>query len=88
MGNLILPGGRISQTWPVLFILELSGLDNQTQLTQGECKMPATISAWCLILFFLWYGLAAFVPALSTDMFRKIGAVLALGFVLFSLIGM
>ena len=25
--------------------------------------MPATISAWCLILFFLWYGLAAFVPA-------------------------
>lgn len=50
--------------------------------------MPASISAWCLILFFLWYGLAAFVPALNTDMFRKIGAILALGFVLFSFIGM
>jgi hypothetical protein len=50
--------------------------------------MPATISAWCLILFFLWYGLAAFVPALSTDMFKKIGAVLALAFVLFSFLGM
>jgi hypothetical protein len=63
-------------------------VDNQTQLAQGECKMPASISAWCLILFFLWYGLAAFVPALNTDMFRKIGAILALGFVVFSLIGM
>ena len=50
--------------------------------------MPATISAWCLILFFLWYGLAAFVPALNTDMFKKISAVLALGFVLFSFLGM
>jgi len=49
--------------------------------------MPATISAWCLILFFLWYGLSAFVSALNTDMFKKIGAVLALGFVVFSLIG-
>jgi hypothetical protein len=37
----------------------------------------ATLAAWCMALFFLWYGLAAFVPALSTDMFRKIGAVLA-----------
>ena len=38
----------------------------------------ATIGAWCIALFFVWYGLAAFVPALNTDMFRKIGAVLAL----------
>jgi len=37
-----------------------------------------TIGAWCLALFFLWYGLAAFVPALNTDMFKKVGAVLAL----------
>jgi hypothetical protein len=50
--------------------------------------MPATISAWCLILFFLWYGLAAFVPALNTDMFKKISGVLALAFVLFSFLGM
>ena len=40
--------------------------------------MLATIGAWCIALFFVWYGLAAFVPALNTDMFRKIGAVLAL----------
>lgn len=38
----------------------------------------ATIAAWCTALFFLWYGLAAFIPALNTDTFRKIGAVLAL----------
>jgi hypothetical protein len=50
--------------------------------------MPATISAWCLILFFLWYGLSAFIPALATDMFRKVGAVLALLFAVLSLIGM
>jgi len=40
--------------------------------------MLATIGAWCIALFFVWYGLAAFVAALNTDMFRKIGAVLAL----------
>jgi hypothetical protein len=31
-----------------------------------------------MALFFLWYGLSAFVPALNTDMFKKIGAVLAI----------
>jgi hypothetical protein len=36
------------------------------------------LALWCVALFFLWYGLAAFVPALNTDMFRKIGAALAL----------
>lgn len=29
-------------------------------------------------LFFLWYGLRAFIPALNSDMFRKVGAVLAI----------
>ena len=37
-----------------------------------------TIVEWCTALFFLWFGLAAFVPALNTDMFKKIGGVLAL----------
>jgi hypothetical protein len=32
----------------------------------------------CTVLFFLWYGLSAFVPALKSDMFMKVGAVLAL----------
>lgn len=36
------------------------------------------IMEWCTALFFIWYGLAAFVPALNTDTFRKIGGVLAL----------
>jgi hypothetical protein len=40
--------------------------------------MLATLGAWCIALFFIWFGLAAFVPALNTDMFKKIGAVLAL----------
>ena len=38
----------------------------------------ATIGLWCTALFFLWYGLSAFIPALATDMFRKVGAVLAI----------
>ena len=57
---------------------------------KGEYLMnlPETLASWCLWLFFLWYGLAAFVPALSTDVFRKIGAIFALGFFLFSLLGL
>lgn len=39
-------------------------------------------------LFFLWFGLAAFVPALNTDMFKKVGAVLALLYAVLSLFGM
>jgi hypothetical protein len=50
--------------------------------------LPASIAAWSLWIFFLWYGLAAFIPALNTDTFKKVGAVLALAFVLFSLLGM
>ena len=37
-------------------------------------KISLVISA----LFFLWYGLRAFVPMLATDMFKKVGAVLAI----------
>ena len=48
-------------------------------------NLPETLAQWCLWLFFLWYGLAAFVPALGD---RRIGAILALGFVLFNLLGM
>ena len=48
----------------------------------------AVIGAWCIALFFIWFGLAAFVPALNTDMFKKIGAVLALVGGVLSLIGL
>ena len=37
-----------------------------------------TIGTWITALFFLWYGLRAFVPMLATDMFKKVGAVLAI----------
>ncbi len=48
----------------------------------------ALIGAWCIALFFIWYGLAAFVAALNTDMFRKVGAVLALVGGVVSLLGL
>jgi hypothetical protein len=31
-----------------------------------------------MVLFFLWFGLAEFIPALKSDMFMKVGAVLAI----------
>ena len=36
------------------------------------------ISLLITALFFLWYGLSAFVPMLATEMFKKVGAVLAI----------
>jgi hypothetical protein len=63
---------------PGFYTVELSAWTDKNHLTKGECEMLATIGAWCIALFFVWYGLAAFVAALNTDMFRKIGAVLAL----------
>ncbi len=48
----------------------------------------ADLGAWALALFFLWYGLAAFIPALNTDMFKKVGAVLALIFAVLALLGL
>lgn len=49
---------------------------------------PWHFSTFVLVLFFLWYGLAEFVPMLATDMWKKVGAVLALLFVVLSLIQM
>ena len=46
-------------------------------------RMPNSLSAWCLILFFLLYGLQAFglgIPAI-------ILGLLALGVAVFTLIG-
>ena len=68
-------------------MLDLSNVDSQNHRSKGECHM-GTLGAWCIALFLVWYGLAAFVPALSTDMFRKIGAVLALLGGLLSIIGL
>jgi hypothetical protein len=45
--------------------------------------MPNSISAWCLILFFLLYGLSAFGLAIP----GIILGLLALGVAIFTLIG-
>jgi uncharacterized membrane protein len=47
--------------------------------------MPKTISGWCLWLFFLWYGIGAFV---ALPMALPIGGILALAYAVFSFIGM
>ena len=36
------------------------------------------ISSWISALFFLWFGLKSFVPALDTETFGMVGAVLAI----------
>ena len=53
-----------------------------------EMKMPKTISGWCMVLFFLWYGLAAFVPALAGGFFPTLAGLLALGVAVFTFLGM
>jgi len=46
-------------------------------------RMPNSLSAWCLILFFLLYGLSAFGLAIP----GTILGLLALGVAIFTLIG-
>jgi hypothetical protein len=70
----------------VLSCLELAILPATFQ-SKENAEMD-TIAGWALALFFLWYGLAAFVPALNTDTFRKVGAVLALIVGIVSVLGL
>ncbi len=51
-------------------------------------KMPKTISGWCMILFFLLFGLAAFIPALAGGFFPMLIGLLALGTAVFTFLGM
>lgn len=69
-------------------VLSYSSGDSAGATCHEENQKMAAIATWALILFFLWYGLAAFVAALNTDMFKKIGAILALIFAVLSLVGM
>ena len=50
--------------------------------------MGWTFAQIVLVLFFLWYGLAEFIPALKTPMWMKVAAVLALLFVVLTLVKM
>ncbi len=49
-------------------------------------KMPKTISGWCMILFFLLYGITQFVPLGGFMPF--ILGLLALGVAVFTFLGM
>ncbi len=49
--------------------------------------MPKTISGWCMWLFFLWFGLSVFVPALMAAPVSYLGGLFALGYAVFALLG-
>jgi hypothetical protein len=65
--------------WPTAIFNPYKGETNMT--------MPRSIATWCTILFFLWYGLAAFIPALAASPFPMVAAILALGIAIFTLLG-
>ena len=50
-------------------------------------NMPKSIAAWCTILFFLWFGLGVFVPALMASPLSYVLGILALGAGVFTLLG-
>lgn len=49
--------------------------------------MPKTIAGWCMILFFLIFGLAAFIPAFAGGFFPMLLGLLALGVAVFTFLG-
>lgn len=38
----------------------------------------SAIADWCTLLFFLWYGLKTFIPALNKGYFSILGGIIAL----------
>jgi hypothetical protein len=50
-------------------------------------SMPKSLSSWCMVLFFLWFGLSVFVPSLMAAPINYVGALLALGVAVFSFMG-
>ena len=50
-----------------------------------KMNLPKTISGWCMWLFFLWFGLGSFV---TLPFFGVVGGILALGYAVFSFLGM
>ena len=61
-------------------------MDSQNLPKESVNMMGWTFAQIVLVLFFLWYGLAEFIPALKTEMWMKVAAVLALLFVVLTLI--
>ena len=50
-----------------------------------KINLPKTISGWCMWLFFLWFGISAFV---ALPMAGIISGILALAYAVFAFIGM
>lgn len=50
-----------------------------------KMSLPKTISGWCMWLFFLWFGIGAFV---ALPAYGPISGILALGYAVFAFIGM
>lgn len=51
----------------------------QKQFKRGVEVMDMSIVAdWFTIIFFLWFGLKTFIPALDKGLFQTLGAVVAL----------
>ncbi len=73
----------------VLIIIELPERAVQISFAKGECKMamPKSLATWCLVLFFLWFGLGAFVPSLMASPVTYVGGILALGVAVFTFLG-
>ena len=49
-------------------------------------SLPKTISGWCMWLFFLWFGIGSLRVPLP--LFGLITGILALGYAVFSFLGM
>ena len=47
-------------------------------------SLPQTIAGWCMLLYFLWVGIGAFVALPAAAI---VAGILALGYVVFSVIG-
>lgn len=77
-----IPPQPLIQSSVVIFELAILPLHK----LKGECEMslPKTISGWCMWLFFLWYGIGAFV---ALPLFGVIAGILALGYAIFAALG-
>lgn len=51
-----------------------------------KISLPKNISGWCMWLFFLWMGLSAFIPFFGA--YAIVGGIFALGYAVFSFLGM
>ena len=44
------------------------------------------IADWFTIAFFAWFGLKKFIPTLDTEFFSTVGAIIAIGAAIFTIL--